>query len=394
MGRGGSRTPRPRHRRVVTAGGAFLFAWPDGDACPAHRLPARPRGERDEERQSGGVRTSEAVEGYLAHLAEVRRLSAATVRAYRSDLDDLVRVLGDPPLTEVDVDDLREWQWRAARSGRSKATAARRTSTVRGLFAWAGEAGLVSLDPSQRLVSPKRGRTLPAVATQDALAEVLAEAAERAETGDAIALRDHAVLEVLYGSGARVSETCGLDLDDVDHERRTLRLLGKGDKERVVPFGLPAERALQAYLVRGRPVLRSRAEASGARPSRGGGVSAKGAIPAGGPSGRGAEAAGAALPSQREHDHRALFLGAKGARLGPRAVHALVSRTVGPRLGTEALGPHALRHSAATHLLDGGADLRAVQEILGHASLGTTQIYTHVSAERLREAYRLAHPRA
>lgn len=340
------------------------------------------------------MRTSQVVEGYLAHLSEVRRLSAATVRAYRSDLDDLIRTLGDPPITEVDVDDLREWQWRAAQTGRSKATAARRTSTVRGLFAWACEAGLVTLDPSQRLASPKRGRTLPAVATQDALAEVLAEAAERAATGDAIALRDHAILEVLYGSGARVSEACGLDLDDVDHERRTLRLLGKGDKERVVPFGLPAERALQAYLVRGRPVLRARAEANGAHPSRGGEVAAKGAVSARGPSGRGADSAGAAVARRREHDHRAVFLGAKGARLGPRAVHSLVSRTVGPRLGTEALGPHALRHSAATHLLDGGADLRAVQEILGHASLGTTQIYTHVSAERLREAYRLAHPRA
>ncbi|MFF7683343.1 tyrosine recombinase XerC [Microbacterium sp. NPDC007973] len=338
------------------------------------------------------MRTSAVVEGYLSHLAEVRRLSAATVRAYRSDLDDLVRVLNDPPIEEIGVDDLREWQWRASQAGKSRATAARRTSTVRGMFAWAGDAGLVTVDPSQRLVSPKRGRTLPAVATQDALSEVLAAAAESATHGDAIALRDHALLELLYGSGARVSEACGLDLDDIDHERRTLRLRGKGDKERVVPFGLPAERALQAYLVRARPVLRARREAQASddlpRSDRGRPDAARG------DGGRAARSSSGGAAHGTDRDARAVFLGAKGARLGPRAVHALVSRTVGPRLGTDVLGPHALRHSAATHLLDGGADLRAVQEILGHASLGTTQIYTHVSAERLREAYRLAHPRA
>ncbi|WP_307452208.1 MULTISPECIES: tyrosine recombinase XerC [Microbacterium] len=316
------------------------------------------------------MRISEVVEGYLAHVADVRRLSPATVRAYGADLADLVAALGDRPIADVDVDDLREWQWQATKAGRAKSTAARRLSTVRGMFAWASEQGLVTHDPSQRMSSPKRGRTLPSVATADALDEVLVDAAAAAEGGDAIALRDHALLELLYGSGARVSEICGLDLDDVDHERRTVRLRGKGDKERVVPFGLPAERALQSYLVRARPVLLAR---RGARASDDGSRSAS------------ALAVG---------DERAVFFGAKGARLGPRAVHALVSRTVAPRVGAEVLGPHALRHSAATHLLDGGADLRAVQEILGHASLGTTQIYTHVSAERLREAYRLAHPRA
>lgn len=321
------------------------------------------------------MRTSEAVEAYLAHVADVRRLSSATVRAYRADLAALVAAIGDRPLSDVEVDDLREWQWAATKAGQAKATAARRASTVRGLFGWAVEQGLLTHDPSQRMVSPKRGRTLPAVATADALEAVLRDAAALAEGGDALALRDHALLEVLYGSGARVSEVCGLDLDDVDHERRTLRLRGKGDKERVVPYGLPAERALQAYLVRSRPALRARAQS----PTPDEGQVVRPAVRPVRPA-PGAE--------------RAVFLGAKGARLGPRAVHALVSRTLAPRVGVEALGPHALRHSAATHLLDGGADLRAVQEILGHASLGTTQIYTHVSAERLREAYRLAHPRA
>ncbi|MDR6691089.1 integrase/recombinase XerC [Microbacterium sp. 1154] len=330
---------------------------------------------------------TEAVEGYLVNLADVRRLSAATVRAYRSDLADLVSALGDRPLADVDVEHLREWQWQAAKSGQSKATAARRASTVRGLFAWAVEEEIVGTDPSRRLVSPKRGRTLPAVATADALEQVLATAAEHATSGDPVALRDHALLEILYGSGARVSEVCGLDLDDVDHERRTLLLRGKGDKDRVVPFGLPAARALEAYLVRARPVLRARAlEAS---PSTA--QVRDESLPTHGRGGRGTRRTANAEDGASA---RAVFLGARGARLGPRAVHALVTRTVAPHIGTEVLGPHALRHSAATHLLDGGADLRAVQEILGHASLGTTQIYTHVSAERLREAYRLAHPRA
>lgn len=301
------------------------------------------------------MRSSVAAEAFLSHLATVRRLSPATVRAYRSDLADLVRSTSDPELADLDIERLREWQWEATTAGLSKATAARRTSSVRAFFSWLRDEGLIDSDPSARLVAPKRGRTLPVVATSSALDEVLASAATRAETGDPLELRDHAVLEMLYGSGARVSELCGLDLDDVDRDTRTLRLRGKGDKERVVPYGLPAARALDAYLVRGRPVLSARDDGGAGR---------------------------------------AVFIGARGARLGPRAVHALVSRVVGPAVGAEALGPHALRHSAATHLLDGGADLRTVQEILGHASLGTTQIYTHVSGERLREAYRLAHPRA
>lgn len=300
------------------------------------------------------MRISEVVEGYLSHLGSVRRLSPATVRAYRSDLADLTRASGDPEMRDIDVEALREWQWDATTSGLSKATAARRTSTVKGFLAWAREEGVIDADPAQRLVAPKRGRTLPTVAAAPALEGLLSRMEAAAQTGDPVALRDHALLELLYGTGARVSEICGLDVDDVDHERRTLRLRGKGGKERVVPYGAPAARALDAYLVRGRPALRARAEDADA----------------------------------------AVFVGARGCRLGPRTVHALVSRVVGPAVGAESLGPHALRHSAATHLLDGGADLRSVQEILGHASLGTTQIYTHVSAERLREAYRLAHPRA
>lgn len=301
------------------------------------------------------MRIDDAADAYAHHLADVRRLSPATVRAYRSDLASLAASCGGSDLADVDLELLRDWLWQAVQRGDSRATIARRTAAVRGFFVWAVENGLVTADPSLRLVAPKRGRTLPQVATADTLTAVLARLEHAAADGDPVALRDHAILELLYGAAVRVSELCGLDLDDLDRDRRTARVIGKGAKERVVPFGAPALRAIDAYLVRGRPVLAARAgEQSGGRP---------------------------------------VFLGVRGARIGTRTVYGIVSRELGPELGG-AVGPHALRHSAATHLLDGGADLRAVQEILGHASLGTTQIYTHVSSERLTAAYRLAHPRA
>lgn len=299
------------------------------------------------------MRLSDAVDLHAEHLTRVRRLSPATVRGYRSDLADLVAHLDDPDVGDIDVESLRDWLWACTQRGMSRASLARRTATVRGFFGWAREEALVGSDPAVRLVTPKRGRTLPAVASSPAVAEVLDEAASTAaETGDAVALRDAALLEVLYGAALRVSEACGLDLGSVDSNSSTLRVMGKGAKERVVPYGAPVARALDAYLVRGRPAL------------------------------------------VRDPGTTALFVGARGARIGARTVYELVRRRIGPIVGSDAVGPHALRHSAATHLLDGGADLRAVQELLGHASLGTTQIYTHVSAERLTAAYRLAHPRA
>jgi integrase/recombinase XerC len=292
-------------------------------------------------------------EAYLRHLSEVRRLAPTTVRAYRSDLADLALHLGDTSLAEVDLEALRSWLWTATQAGLARSTIARRTAAARGLFAWAVEEKLVAVDPTLRLVTPKRGRTLPRIATADGLRGALDEMQTAAAEGDPVLLRDHAIVELLYGAGMRVSELCGLDLDDIDGERRTARVLGKGSKERIVPFGAPAGRAIDAYLVRGRPTLAARAASPG----------------------------------------RALLLGTRGGRMGVRSVYGLVARTLAPVVGGQA-GPHALRHSAATHLLDGGADLRAVQEILGHASLGTTQIYTHVSSERLAATYRLAHPRA
>ncbi|MFS0714898.1 tyrosine recombinase XerC [Microbacterium sp. 2P01SA-2] len=300
---------------------------------------------------------SEAAEAYADHLLRVRRLSENTVRAYRNDLGDLAAAAGDIELADVDIEVLRDWVWRASERGDARSTLARRTATARGFFAWATERGVIARDPALRLASPKRAQTLPKVATAETMSSVLDDLRVRAAEGDPLRLRDHAVLELLYATGIRVSELCGLDIDDIDRERRTVRVTGKGEKDRVVPVGGPAFDAAQAYLVRGRPVLAARATAG---------------------------TAGA----------RAVFLGSRGGRLTPRAVYATVSAELGPALGVDAVGPHTLRHSAATHLLDGGADLRAVQEILGHASLGTTQIYTHVSGERLAAAYRQAHPRA
>lgn len=297
---------------------------------------------------------SAASEMFVDHLSRVRRLSPATVKAYRSDLRDLGESSGPLDLDGFDLEVLRQWLWAATQRGDARSTLARRAAAARSFFSWATEQELIPHDPSLRLVAPKRGRSLPTVASQDAMAGLLEVHRSRAAEGDPIALRDHAVLEMLYGSGIRVSELCGLDIDDLDLDRHTARVLGKGSKERVVPFGRPAGDAVAAYLRRGRPAIIARSAA--------------------------------ASP--------ALILGSRGARIGARTVYTLVARVLSPVVGAETVGPHALRHTAATHLLDGGADLRAVQEILGHASLGTTQIYTHVSSERLAATYRLAHPRA
>ncbi|WP_158863737.1 tyrosine recombinase XerC [Leifsonia sp. AG29] len=297
----------------------------------------------------------EAIEAYARHLRIERGYSPQTVRAYRSDLAALaafaearqVRTSGD-----LTLDLYRDWLWRASQDGLAKATLARRSATVRGFSAWLVRSEAEASDPAARLRAPKADKTLPRVLTRQQMDGILGALETAAGEGEPGALRDVAVIELLYAAGVRVSELTGLDVDDLDLDRLTIRVVGKGAKERTVPFGVPARRAVLAYLDRGRPAL---------------------AVPGSGP---------------------ALFLGARGRRLGTRAVYELVARLLSGVPGGGPAGPHALRHTAATHLLDGGADLRAVQELLGHASLGTTQIYTHVSAERLKESYRLAHPRA
>ena len=256
-------------------------------------------------------------------------------------------------MAEVDLRALRSWLARQQTLGQSRSTLQRRAAAVRVFFDWAHRAGLTPGNPGASLRSPKVVRALPPTLDQADAAAMLAEAIARAQVEPGpVALRDVALLEVLYASGIRVSELCGLDVADVDRDRQAVRVLGKGRKERTVPLGAPALRALDAWLGQGRPHL------------------------------------------VRLESDPAVFLGERGQRIDPRVVRRIVHRALRPVEGAPDLGPHGLRHAMATHLLEGGADLRSVQEMLGHASLATTQIYTHVSNDRLRAAFQQAHPRA
>lgn len=292
---------------------------------------------------------------YERHLSAERGLSDHTVRAYLGDIRSLLDHAGRMGRTEpeaIDLRTLRSWLAKQQTTGHSRTTLARRATAARVFCGWLVRTGRAQVDAGAALGSPKANRTLPPVLRPDEVESLIAAAITAAEDGTPVGMRDIAVLEMLYATGARVGELVGLDLDDVDYERRVIRVLGKGRKERMVPFGGPAVRALDRWVVRGRPLLVT--ESSGP----------------------------------------ALFLGARGGRLDQRAVRTLVHRRLADVPGAPDLGPHGLRHSTATHLLEGGADLRSVQELLGHASLATTQIYTHVSSDRLRKAYRQAHPRA
>ncbi|TFD88867.1 tyrosine recombinase XerC [Cryobacterium serini] len=329
------------------------------------------------------MRVIDDIDEFLRYLSAERGYSAHTVRAYRTDLNQLAAFAGDRGVTasaELSLELLREWLWVATQAGLARATLARRSASARSFTAWLARSHDDSTDPAARLRSPKPGRTLPRVIAQTQMSELLELLAARAAGGDALALRDLAIVELLYASALRVSELVGLDLADVDLERLTVRVTGKGAKERVVPFGVPAKRALVGYLCQGRNVLA--AVSAGAVQT---GPTTKARSNAGAP---------AAAPISNASNATALFLGRQGQRLGVRGVYRLVAALLAAVPGTGPAGPHALRHTAATHLLDGGADLRAVQELLGHVSLGTTQIYTHVSAERLKASYGLAHPRA
>ncbi len=261
--------------------------------------------------------------------------------------DAVVTALGG-----LDLGVLRAWLAGLLEAGASRNTLARRAAAARTFTAWASRQGLLAVDPGPRLAAPRTRRTLPAVLRPDQAAAALGAAESGAAEGDPVALRDQAVLELLYATGVRVSELCGLDIDDVDYSRRVIRVLGKGQRERTVPFGVPAERALWRWQFQGRPRL----------------VAAR--TPA------------------------AVFVGARGGRLDPRTVRRVVHEAVGSVPGAADMGPHGLRHSAATHLLEGGADLRSVQELLGHATLATTQLYTHVTVERLRAIHDRTHPRS
>lgn len=298
---------------------------------------------------------AEALAAYERHLVSERDLTPHTVRAYMGDVAGMLEhaaMLGHTEVGSLDVRTLRSWLAKQQTMGKARTTMARRATAVRVFTAWALRTGLAEADPGALLGSPKAHRTLPAALRRDEARELLEAAATRADDGSPVGLRDVAILELLYATGIRVGELCGLDVDDVDHERRVVRVLGKGRKERTVPYGRPAEQAVSVWLSSGWPAL---------------------AVSGSGP---------------------ALFLGVRGRRIDQRAVRSMVHARLADVPGAPDLGPHGLRHTAATHLLEGGADLRTVQELLGHASLATTQIYTHVTTDRLRQAYRQAHPRA
>ncbi|HLS25474.1 MAG TPA: tyrosine recombinase XerC [Beutenbergiaceae bacterium] len=299
---------------------------------------------------------TQVLEAFASHLRLQRGLSVHTVRGYRGDAAALLSSL--PPLASepersdlgsLDLTALRHWLAGLSQRGHSRSSLARRAAAARTFTAWATAAGWLSTDPGPRLLAPRADKVIPQVLTTTEAATLLKTAAQRAEDGP-VEVRDWAVLELLYASGLRIGELVGLDVGHVDFAERLVRVLGKGDRERVVPFGVPAARAVRQWLQ--------------VRPRIAG-----------------------------EHSPPALFLGVRGGRLGARQVRSVVHH-VTALAGVRDLAPHGLRHSAATHLLEGGSDLRSVQEVLGHSSLQTTQRYTHVSTERLRAAFHQAHPRA
>lgn len=297
---------------------------------------------------------SDLLEAFARYLGAERGRSVHTQRAYLGDVRHLLsyaarRGVGD--LDQLGLADLRAWLGDQADAQAARATIARRAAAARTFLGWAEHTGRIRLNPAVRLVAPKRGSSLPGVLRHDEASRLLDLAAVRADDDDPVHARDRAVLELLYASGIRVGELVGLDIDDLDLSERLVRVMGKGSKERIVPFGIPASVALQAWLD-----VRPRLVTAGSGP--------------------------------------ALFLGRRGRRVDARQVRQVVHELLSHLPDAPDLGPHGLRHSAATHLLDGGADLRMVQELLGHASLATTQIYTHVSVERLRTSYEQAHPRA
>jgi integrase/recombinase XerC len=309
----------------------------------------------------------EVIADYERHLGLERGLSSHTVRAYLTDVVSLLGFLHGLPtvggtrtvdrsqgkgVTALNLTALRAWLAAQRTAGVSRTTMARRSASARTFTAWAHRRGHLADDPGARLAAPRPHRKLPSVLRQDQAGEVLDASKKGAAELDAVALRDHALLELLYATGIRVSELCGLDVDHVDREKRLVIVLGKGGRERAVPFGEPALKAVSAWLEGGRPAL--------AKPT----------------------------------SPPALLLGARGGRFQPASVRRIVHEALRAIPGVPVMGPHGLRHSAATHLLEGGADLRSVQELLGHATLATTQLYTHVTVERLKAIHDRTHPRS
>jgi integrase/recombinase XerC len=300
------------------------------------------------------VETGEALAAFLRYLEAERRASPNTIDAYARDLRTLVDFARDRKedgsVRAIDVYVLRGWLGQLART-HAASSIGRKVAAARTWMRWLRRQGVLATNPAEELASPKVKRPLPTFVSVDAAKEIV----ESPDDSTAIGARDRAVLELLYGCGLRVSELAGLSLGDVDLADKSVRVLGKGRKERIVPLGGKAEDAVRAYLARRAEIVH---------------------------------------PRTRQQDARALFLSPRGARLYPRAIQLLVARYGALGAGRADLHPHALRHTCATHLLDGGADLRAIQEMLGHSSLSTTQRYTHVSMDHLLRAYDAAHPLA
>lgn len=292
---------------------------------------------------------------YLRH---GRGMSDHTIEAYLGDLRLLLSFAGlawDASAAELAQTltqrRIRSWLADTLARGGARSTIARHTAAVRHFTAWATREGILAHDPAALLTSPRADQRLPAPLDEAEARLLLNHARDEARGGGPSQLRNWAILELIYACGLRVSEACGLDISSLNREALTVRVTGKGNKERVVPYGPPAADALDHWLVRGRPQLAG------------------------------------------EHSGHALFLGDKGGRIDPRIVRSMVHK-MAARAGVHDIAPHGLRHSTATHLLQGGADLRAVQEMLGHSSLSTTQRYTHVDTARLSAIYQRAHPRA
>ncbi len=298
--------------------------------------------------------STQLIAQYEEHLAMVRNLSDNSIRGYVGDLESFLahmERLNVLEFKDLSIEHIRSWLANMQTTGVARSTLTRRIVSIRAFTNWAATNGWLSSDLGANLAIPKAHRTLPEILNVDEAAQVLKALEVKAgEEQSAINLRDLAILEVLYASGIRVSELCGLNLGDIDQSRNTLSVIGKGDRQRVVPLGIPAVKALQNYISNARGEFLNNKSAD------------------------------------------AVFLGTRGKRIDQRTVREVVYEAMKAVGAT--MGPHGLRHSAATHLLEGGADLRTVQEILGHASLATTQIYTHVSPERLQSAYKQAHPRA
>ncbi|CAB4577024.1 unannotated protein [freshwater metagenome] len=298
--------------------------------------------------------STQLIAQYEEHLAMVRNLSDNSIRGYVGDLESFLahmEKLNVLEFKDLTIEHIRSWLANLQTTGVARSTLTRRIVSIRAFTNWAAANGWLTSDLGAKLAIPKAHRTLPEILNVDEAAQVLKALEVKAgEEVTAINLRDLAMLEVLYASGIRVSELCGLNLGDIDQNRNTLSVIGKGDRQRVVPLGIPAIKALQNYLSNGRAEFLNNKSAD------------------------------------------AVFLGTRGKRIDQRTVREVVYEAMKAVGAT--MGPHGIRHSAATHLLEGGADLRTVQEILGHASLATTQIYTHVSPERLQSAYKQAHPRA